>query len=217
MLKFNIITLFPNLFTEHLNNLPFKRGIEKGLIEISLINLRDFALDSYGTVDDRPYGGGTGMILMIEPIYKALQSIKNKNDKIVLLSPTGKKYNQKTAKEFSGLKEITFICGRYEGIDARVEENLITDIISAGDYVVSGGELPALMIMESIVRLLPGILEKEDATVKESFSDGYLEHPQYTRPETFKNMDVPKVLLSGNHKEIEKWKNEHSFPSQTIF
>jgi tRNA (guanine37-N1)-methyltransferase len=209
MITFDIITLFPELFSEHLNNLPFKKAIQKGLIKVNLHNLRDYALDKRGTVDDKPYGGGTGMVLMIEPIYKALQDIENK-EKTVLMTPLGTKYTQKKAGEYSQLSQITLICGRYEGVDARVEENLVDECVSIGDYVLSGGEIPALAIMESITRLIPGVLEKEDAAVKESFTDGTLEHPQYTRPEEFHEWKVPEVLLSGNHKEIERWKKENS-------
>ncbi len=219
MIKFNVITLFPNLFKEHLNNLPFKKATAKKLIEVNLVNLRDFALNTYGTVDDKPYGGGTGMVLMVEPIYKALracaweakalESIGYSTAQIILLSPTGTKYNQKKAQELSKLSEITLICGRYEGVDARVN-NLVTEVISIGDYILSGGELAAMAIMESVIRLIPGVLEKQEASENESFSNGYLEYPQYTRPEVFKEMEVPKVLLSGNHREIEKWRRENS-------
>ena len=212
MLTFDIITLFPELFSAHLNTLPLKRALEKNLLKVNLHNLRDFAIDKRGTVDDKPYGGGVGMILMIEPIYKALESIsKTKNHKIVLLAPSGKKYTQKTALEFSKCEQIILICGRYEGVDARVE-SLTTDVISIGDYVLSGGELPALAIMESTVRLIPNVLEKEQAVKLESFSDGFLEHPQYTRPEDFKGVKVPEVLLSGDHKRISDWKKKNSEP-----
>ena len=214
MLKFNVITLFPNLFEEHFNNLPFRRAIEKGLIETNLINLRDFAVDARGTVDDKPYGGGVGMILKIEPIYNALQSITDKNNRKILLAPSGQRYTQQKAQEFVQVSEasehevdaLTIICGRYEGVDARVE-NLVDEVVSIGDFVLSGGELAALAVMESITRLIPGVLEKEDALKEESFTTG-LEHPQYTRPEEFKRLKVPEVLLSGNHKEIEKWKSD---------
>lgn len=209
MITFNIITLFPELFKAHLENLPFKRAGDLGITKINLIQLRDFAIDKRGTVDDKPFGGGVGMILMIEPIYYALEKV-NSGGRIVLLSPRGKKLNQEIVKNLSKEKEITIICGRYEGIDARVEENLATDVISIGDYVLSGGELPALVLMEAIVRLLPNVLEKKNATKIESFEKGYLEYPQYTRPEDFRGMKVPKVLLSGNHKEIEKWRKQNS-------
>lgn len=208
MLRFNIITLFPQLIETHLKELPFKKAIEKALIEVNTINLRDFAIDKHGTVDDKPYGGGTGMLLRIEPICKALNTIENKQ-RIILLSPKGEKLTQEKVKELATCENITFINGRYEGIDARVEE-YTTDIISIGDYVLSGGELPTLVIMESITRILPGILEKEDAATRESFEEGLLEYPQYTRPEEYEGKKVPEILLSGNHAEIEKWKRENS-------
>lgn len=218
MLTINIITLFPNLFAESIKTLPLKKAIEKELLAINLINLRDFGLDNYGTVDDTPYGGGVGMILRVEPIYNAMLRIyktdanfpakTESNRKVVLLSPTGERYTQQKAAEYSNCKELTFICGRYEGVDNRVEQLLATETISIGDFVVSGGEIPTLAIMESATRLLPGILEKEQAAKIESFSstDFKKEYPQYTRPEDFKGYRVPDVLLSGNHKEIEKWR-----------
>jgi len=207
MIKYNIITLFPDLIKKHLEYLPFRKALEKNLIEVNLIDLKDYALDSYGTVDGKPYGGGTGMILRVEPIYNALKDLKSK--KTILLSPKGQKYTQKTAKKYASLEEITMICGRYEGVDARVE-NFVDEIVSIGDYVLSGGELGALVIAESVTRLLPGVLEKEDATRIESFSQNKLEFPQYTRPETFENLKVPDVLLSGDHKKIQDWRDEHS-------
>jgi len=229
MIKFDVITLFPQLFTEHLNNLPFKKAVEKNLASYNLINLRDFSINKYGSVDDKTFGGGVGMILAIEPIYKALTKIYGKevmekqiNDeskkslpkghRIIVLSPRGQVYDQEKARELSRCSQITLICGRYEGIDARVEENIATDVISIGNYVLSGGEVPALAIIESVTRLLPGVLEKEDALKIESFSkDGdSVEYPQYTRPEDFMGIKVPDILLSGNHFEIEKWRKENS-------
>ncbi len=219
MIKFDVLTLFPQLFSEHFYNLPFKRAVEKGLAGYTLWNLRDFAVDKRGTVDDKTYGGGVGMVLMVEPIYKALENIYGKESiparpekerRIVVLSPRGQTFTQEKARELARCKQITFICGRYEGIDGRVEEHLATDVISTGNYVVSGGELPALVVMESITRLLPGVLEKEAAATEESFSSNTIEHPQYTRPEEYKGISVPKVLLTGNHQEIEKWRKDHS-------
>ena len=219
MIRFNVLTLFPELIQPHLEFLPFKRAVEKNAAEYKLWNLRDYALDKRGTVDDKPFGGGTGMLLMPQPIYDALNdihgespedTIKKGGTRVILLSPRGKKYNQKYAEELTKAREVTLICGRYEGVDARVEENYVTDVISVGDYVLSGGEVPALTILESITRLLPQVIEKEDAVTNESFSNGNLEYPQYTRPEIFKGKKVPDVLLSGNHKEIERWKEENS-------
>ncbi len=208
MLEINIITLFPKLFEEFKNVLPFNRAIKNNLIKLYIINLKDFALDERGTVDDKPYGGGTGMILRPEPLYKALESISNREE-VIALTPKGETFKQSLAQELSEKKSLTFICGRYEGIDQRIIDNLATKEISIGNFVCAGGEAPAITILESIVRLLPGILE-EEVTQKESFSEDTLEHPQYTRPEEFKGWKVPDVLISGNHKEIENWKKQNS-------
>ncbi len=230
MIKFDIITVFPQLFTEHLDNLPFKKAIEKKLSQYKLWDLREFSVNNYGSVDDETYGGGVGMVLSVEPIYNALCEIYGKDvikkqlsdpkkqslpkdHKIVVLSPRGKTYNQETARKLSKCAQITLICGRYEGIDGRVEENLATDVISIGDFVLSGGELPSLSIMESITRILPGVLEKKDAAKIESFSEeneGAPEYPQYTRPENFMGAKVPPVLLNGNHREIDRWRKDNS-------
>lgn len=205
-LRFDIITLFPELFQPFLERLPLKKAIEKKLIEVSLHNLKNYAIDKRGTVDGKTYGGGTGMILRIEPIHSALEEITNKEE-IIALSPSGDVYNQKIAIDLSQKKQITIICGRYEGMDERISENLATRKISIGSYVLSGGEIPALVIMESITRLLPGVLEKGDASLYESFTDSELsEYPQYTRPEDFKGMKVPDILLSGDHEKIKKWR-----------
>jgi tRNA (guanine37-N1)-methyltransferase len=210
-MKFNIVTLFPQLIEPHLKYLPFKKALENNLLQINLVNLRNFAMDSYGTVDDKPYGGGVGMLLKIEPLDKALQSIKSypKNTRTILLSPKGKKYQQKMARKIAKMPDVTLICGRYEGVDARIEK-LVDESISIGDFILSGGELGALAIMESAVRLLPGVLEKEEAVKNESFSTNNLEYPQYTRPEEYKGMRVPKVLLSGDHKKIEEWRKKEA-------
>lgn len=208
MLEINIITLFPKLFEEFKNVLPFNRALKNNLIKLNIINLKDFALDERGTVDDKPYGGGTGMILRPEPLFKALESISNKED-VIALTPKGQTFNQLLAQELSQKKSITFICGRYEGIDQRIIDNLTTKEISVGNFVCAGGEAPAITILESVIRLLPGILE-EEVTKKESFSEDTLEHPQYTRPEEFNGWKVPDVLISGNHKEIENWKKQNS-------
>lgn len=208
MLEINIITLFPKLFEEFKNVLPFNRAIKNNLIKLNVINLKDFALDDRGTVDDKPYGGGTGMILRPEPLYNALESISNKEE-VIALTPKGETFNQSLAQELSKKKSLTFICGRYEGIDQRIIDNKTTKEISVGNFVCAGGEAPAITILESIVRLLPGILE-EEVTQKESFTEDILEHPQYTRPEEFNGWKVPDVLVSGNHKEIENWKKQNS-------
>lgn len=220
MIKFNVVTLFPDLINKHLDYLPFKKGLDNKLLSVNLINLRDYAVDNYGSVDDKPYGGGVGMILRIEPIYWALEELgfvkdgkladdRSKKSKVILLSPKGKTYSQTLSQKYHKLEEITLICGRYEGVDARVE-NLADEVISIGDYILSGGELAALVVMESTIRLTPGILEKEDAVKNESFTNSKLEWPQYTRPENFHGLKVPEVLLSGDHKKISQWRKLRS-------
>ena len=218
-ITFNIVTLFPDIIKPHLSFLPISRAIEKGLVKINFINPRDFAIDEKGTVDDKPYGGGVGMVLRIEPFYDALKSIGLHNkttidtskNKIIALTASGKTYNQKYTRELAECDTITFLCGRYEGLDHRIETELSTESISIGNYVLSGGELPTLVIIESIVRLIPDILEKPEATQKESYSDdecNLVEAPQYTRPEEFNGAKVPEVLLSGNHAQIEKYRDQ---------
>jgi tRNA (guanine37-N1)-methyltransferase len=207
-LEINIITLFPNLFAEFKNVLPFKRALEKNLISLNIINLRDFAIDERGSVDDRPYGGGGGMILRIEPIIEALKTINNKEE-VIVLNPKGDLFNQEMADDLKTKKSLTFICGRYEGIDQRVIDNYATKEVSVGKFVCSGGEAPTIVILESILRLLPGVLD-EEITKDESYQEGQKEYPQYTRPENYEGLKVPEVLLSGNHKEIENWKKENS-------
>ena len=217
-MKFDVVTLFPKLFHEYLNVLPFKRAIEKRLTDITLWDLKNYPLTNYGSTDDKPYGGGRGMILAIEPIFKALTDIYKTDNvsvwhkdptkqKIILLSPRGRKFNQKTARDLSQIDQATIICGRYEGVDARVEEYLATDVISVGDFVLSGGESAAVILMETVLRLIPGVLD-EETTSQESFENDakVVEYPQYTRPDEFRGMKVPEVLLSGNHKKIEKFR-----------
>jgi len=213
-MKFNLITIFPEIFNSYLQEGMLKRAIDKKIFSCNTINLRDFTADKHKTVDDTPYGGGAGMLLKIEPLYQALKSLKTKpglkTKKIILLSAAGKKWNQKMAQDYSKLKEITFICGRYEGVDARIKE-FIDEEISVGDYILTGGELPALTIIDSIARLLPGVLGNNESAIEESHSlEGVLEYPQFTKPETFKAgkkiLKVPEVLLSGNHKKIKEWR-----------
>jgi len=194
-----------------------KRAVEKKLVEIEIVNLRDFAIDDYGTVDDRPYGGGTGMILRIEPIYKAIEKVKSqkskvkissKNLKVVITSPKGKTFNQKKAVEYSKLDHLIIIAGHYEDVDARVLD-FVDEEVSMGDFIMTGGEITAVAIVDSLVRLIPGVLKKDEAVRQESFNINnkkLLEYPQYTRPESFKGLKVPKVLMSGDHKKIEDWR-----------
>lgn len=215
MLKFDVITIFPQMFDSYIKESLMARAQAKKFIKINLHNLRDFTTDNHKTVDDRPFGGGLGMVLKVEPIYKAVKKIKkSKKSKVILFTPRGKKFNQKMAFEFSKLDQIIFISGRYEGVDERVAKNIADVELSIGDYDLMGGELPAMIVMESVSRLVPGVLGKE-ALLKERItkSGGFVEYAQYTRPEVFKvgkkNWKVPKVLMSGDHKKIEVWKKEH--------
>jgi len=214
-MKIDIITLFPKMFEGPFRESIIKRAQEKSLVEIKIHDLRKWGIGKHRQVDDRPFGGGVGMLLMVEPIYKALKELKVKKQesekvKVILLSPQGGVFTQKKAKELSKLDRLVLIAGRYEGFDSRIREHLIDEEISIGNYVLTGGELPAMIITDTIVRLIPGVLKKADATKLESHSEiGYIEHPQYTRPEKFKNWSVPKVLLSGNHARISSWKKKN--------
>jgi tRNA (guanine37-N1)-methyltransferase len=212
-MKISIITLFPKIFDEFKNYSMIYKALKKGPAEIEVINLRDYGLGPHKQVDDRPYGGGAGMVMRIDVIEKALSTLKSKiknkksklGPKIILLAPTGEQFTQKMAQKLAKEKQIVLICGHYEGVDARVEK-LVDEKISIGPYVTSGGEVPAMVVMETIIRLLPGVLGNKASLQEESFTGGLLEYPQYTRPEVFKKMKVPEVLLSGNHQEIEKWR-----------
>lgn len=201
----DIITLFPEMFAGPFDQSIIKRAQDKNLVKINYHNLRDWAIDERGSVDDKPYGGGVGMVLRIEPIFNALKTIKN--TKVVLLDARGETFSQKKAVEYSKLDQITFICGHYEGVDERVK-NLVDESISIGNYILTGGEIPTMVVIDAISRLIPGVLSKEEATQIESFStpDSGLEYPQYTRPEKFHGWKVPEILLSGNHGEIKKWR-----------
>jgi len=215
MLRFDIITIFPNIFDSYLKESLIARAQKKKLIKVNVHNLRDWTNDSHKTVDDRPFGGGLGMVLKVEPIFKAVKKIKKKNSKVILFTPRGKKFNQILANKLAKLDQIIFICGRYEGVDERVAKNIADIELSIGDYDLMGGELPAMTAIEAISRLVPGVLGKE-ALLKERITKngGFIEYAQYTRPETFmpaqgKKWKVPPVLLSGDHKKIEEWKSAH--------
>lgn len=205
----DILTLFPAMFSGPFADSIIKRAQDKKIVEINIHNLRKWTTDKRGTVDDRPYGGGVGMVMMAEPIVKAIEELKSSNTKVVLLSAKGKLWKQAKAVEYSQIKHLILICGHYEGVDERVL-NFVDEEISIGDYVLTGGEIPAMAVVDSIVRLIPGVLEKPEATKYESFSENLLEYPQYTHPEDFRGLTVPKILLSGNHAEIAKWRQEKS-------
>ena len=208
-MKFDVLTLFPEMF-EPLKQSIIGKAIEKGIIELNLINIRDFSKDKHKKVDDTPYGGGAGMVMMPEVVYDACCSIKEKeNAKVIYLSPQGKKLNQAKVVELSKRQHLILLCGHYEGIDQRVLDEIVDEEISGGDYVLTGGELPAMIVIDSVSRYVKGVL-KEESIQEESFSNGLLEYPQYTRPEVFHHQKVPDVLLSGHHENIQKWRKEKS-------
>ncbi len=215
-MKIDILTLFPQMFTGPFSESIIKRAQEKNLVKIRIHNLRNWATDKRKSVDDRPYGGGAGMIMRVDIVDAAISKLKTPKSKVILLDAGGKTFNQTKARELSKLKHLILIAGHYEGVDHRVHEHLVDEIISIGDYVLTGGEIPAMVITDTIVRLIPGAIDPESLK-EESFSSLKiensklkinLEYPQYTRPEEYKGWKVPKVLLSGNHKEIESWRKE---------
>ena len=220
-MSFDIITIFPNIFKSFLKESLIARAQKKRLIKVKVHNLRKWASNRHKTVDDRPFGGGLGMVLKVEPIYKAVNALKRKaksekrKTKIILFTPRGKKFNQKIAHQFSKLDRLILICGRYEGVDERVAKHIADLELSIGDYDLMGGDLPAMVVMETVCRLIPGVLGKPEL-LKERITreKGFIEYPQYTRPEVFETPDgrkwkTPKVLISGHHKEIEKWRKKH--------
>ncbi|HAT74171.1 MAG: tRNA (guanine-N(1)-)-methyltransferase [Candidatus Moranbacteria bacterium GW2011_GWF2_36_839] len=215
-MKFDIITIFPQIFNSYFGESILARAQKNKIVKIKIHNLRDYATDKHQTVDDTPYGGGAGMLMKVEPIYKCLKSIKkSKKTRIILFSAKGKKYTQGDAKRLSKYDNLIFVCGRYEGVDERVAQNLVDEEISIGDYVLTGGEIPAMIVADSVSRLLPGVLGNSESARDESHSsEGYLEYPQYTKPEVFsvskKKLKVPSILLSGNHKKIKEWRKEQS-------
>ena len=214
MIRFDIITIFPEIFDSYFKESIIQRAQEKRLIKIKAHNLRNWATDRHKTVDDRPFGGGIGMVMKIEPIFRAVEALKRKTKsekrKIILFTPRGKKFNQKMAYRFSKLNHLILICGRYEGVDERVAKYIADEEISIGDYVLMGGELPAMVVIEAVARLIPGVLGKPQL-LKERVTKtkGFIEYPQYTRPEVFRKWRVPKVLLSGHHKKIAEWRKKH--------
>jgi tRNA (guanine37-N1)-methyltransferase len=215
-MKIDILTLFPNMFSGPFDESIVKRARDFGLVEIQTHQLRNWAKDKHQTVDDRPFGGGVGMLMKVEPIYNALEDLKkntSQNTKVVLMDAGGEKFTQKKAQEYAKLENLIIVCGRYEGVDYRVHEHLVDDRISIGDFIVTGGELPAMLVVDAVTRLIPNVLEKDTATDFESFSLSsdqqlLLEYPQYTRPEEFHGWKVPEVLLTGHHDNIENWRME---------
>ncbi len=211
-MRFDIITIFPKIFDSYFGESIVGRAVKDELIKIKVHNLRDWTDDNHKTVDDKPYGGGAGMVMKIEPVFKAVEAAKQApKRRVILFSAKGKKFTQADARRLSAYGQLILVCGRYEGVDERVAQYVADEEISIGDYVLTGGEIPAMIVVDSVSRLLPGVLGKEESLAEESFiQEGYLEYPQYTRPEEFQGWKVPETLLSGNHKEIEKWKEENS-------
>ena len=213
MINFHVLTLFPEMIMQGINTSITGRAMEKGYININAVNIRDFSNDKHNHVDDYPYGGGAGMIMQPEPIYKAYKSITDGMEgqpRVIYLTPQGKVFNQAMAEEFAGEKDLIFLCGHYEGVDERVLEMIVTDYVSIGDFVLTGGELPAMVMIDAISRKVEGVLGNDISSEIETFYDNLLEYPQYTRPEEFMGMRVPDILLSGHHGNIEKWRREKS-------
>jgi len=210
-LRIDILTLFPEMFGSFLGTSIPKRAAEKGLVEYKLSNFRDFATDAHQSVDDKPFGGGPGMVMMCQTVFDAVEAAEQQDPRKstrILLTPQGKRFDQRMAESFASRERLLLIAGRYEGFDERIIEGLSPIEVSIGDYVLSGGELPAMCVIDSVVRLLPGALGAEDGAADETFTDGLIEHPQYTRPREFRGMPVPEILLSGNHAAIAKWRLE---------
>ena len=223
-MQFYIMTLFPDMVMDGLNTSIIGRAMEKGLLDIEAVNIRDYAFNKHNSVDDYPYGGGAGMLMQAEPVYQCYEAVKKKieakallsdpgtrkSPRVIYLSPQGKTFNQTMAEEFAQEEDLVFLCGHYEGIDERVLNEVVTDYVSIGDYVLTGGELPAMIMIDAISRLVPGVLHNDVSAEFESFQDNLLEYPQYSRPEIWNDKQVPAILLSGHHANIEKWRREQS-------
>lgn len=231
MMNFHILTLFPEMVMQGLHTSILKRAVEKGYIYIEAVNIRDYTLDKHGKVDDYTYGGGAGMLMQAQPVYDAYKAVEaqilvrhagqgekaetadgagRRVPRVIYVTPQGQTFHQQMAQDFSEEEDLIFLCGHYEGIDERVLEEIVTDYVSIGDYVLTGGELPAMVMIDAIARLVPGVLHNGESTVSESFSDYLLEYPQYSRPEIWQDKQVPEILLSGNHAKIEQWRLEQS-------
>ena len=209
-MKIQVLTLFPGMFAGPLDESIIKRAREAGLLDLRIHQLRDYAHDRHKTVDDRPFGGGPGMLLKPEPIFEAVEKLAGEQTRVILLSPAGRSFNQAIARELAQLPDILLVSGHYEGFDERIREHLADDELSIGDYVLTNGSLPAMVVVDAVTRLLPGVLGDDESSHEESFSHGLLEYPQYTRPAEFRGMKVPEVLLSGNHAQIAKWRAEQA-------
>lgn len=213
-MRIHVMTLFPDIFKAYIGESMMKKAVENSILEVELYNIRDFSENKHKKVDDYPFGGGAGMVMTPQPIFSTYEYIVEKyeleNPRVIYLSPKGRVFNQKIAKSLSLQNDIIFLCGHYEGVDQRIIDLIVTDEISIGDYVLTGGELPALVMIDSIARLVPGVLNRSESHEDESFENDLLEYPQYTRPRSFNGLEVPEVLLSGNHKKIDEWRFEES-------
>ena len=212
-MKFHVMTLFPEMIEQGFHSSITGRAMEKGLLQLDAVNIRDYAVNKHMRVDDYPYGGGAGMVMQAEPVYRCYEAVKEKigrDVRVIYLTPQGRVFNQKMAEEFAAEEDLIFLCGHYEGIDERVLEEIVTDPVSIGDYVLTGGELPSLVMMDAISRLVPGVLGNDMSAVGESFADSLLEYPQYSRPAVWREKEVPEVLLSGHHANVDAWRREQS-------
>jgi tRNA (guanine37-N1)-methyltransferase len=213
-LEIIVLTLFPEMFTGVLNESILKRAIADGQLSVRLVNFRDFANDKHKTVDDYPFGGGAGMLLKPAPLFEAIRHIQSESSgpagRVVLMTPQGKPFTQKLAQDFAQESRLVLVCGHYEGFDERVRQELVTDEVSIGDFVLTGGEIPAMAVIDAVARLLPGVLGNEESAEDDSYTSGLLEYPQYTRPAVYEGLAVPDVLLSGNHKRIAEWRHVHA-------
>ena len=212
-MKFHVMTLFPEMIEQGFHSSITGRAMEKGLLQLDAVNIRDYAVNKHMRVDDYPYGGGAGMVMQAEPVYRCYEAVKEKigrDVRVIYLTPQGRVFNQKMAEEFAAEEDLIFLCGHYEGIDERVLEEIVTDPVSIGDYVLTGGELPSLVMMDAISRLVPGVLGNDMSAVGESFADSLLEYPQYSRPAVWRDKEVPEVLLSGHHANVDAWRREQS-------
>ena len=209
-MKIDVLTLFPGMFVGPLDESIIRRAREAGILDLQIRDLRDYAHDRHKTVDDRPFGGGPGMLLKPEPVFQAVEQLAGEQTKVVLLCPQGRRFNQAIAQELSQIQHVLLVCGSYEGFDERIREALADDEVSIGDFVLTNGALPAMVVIDAVTRLLPGVLGDDESSSDESFSQGLLEYPHYTRPAEFRGMKVPEVLLSGNHAEIERWRKEQA-------
>ena len=209
-LAIDVITIFPQMLRGFLDESMLKRAAQKGAVQVRTIDLRAFTKDRHQSTDDRPFGGGPGMIMKPEPIFEAVESVRSPGARVILMTPQGRPFRQALAAELAGARHLILVCGHYEGVDERVRAHLVTDEISIGDYVLTYGALAAAVVVDAVVRLLPGVLGAAEATAEESFTAGRLEYPQYTRPRVFRGLAVPEVLVSGNHEEIARWKQEAS-------